>query len=50
MAALELERDARVVRDGERVVGYGAVRERGELWRVEGYVHPGRVRARDRDA
>jgi mycothiol synthase len=37
---LELERDTRVVRDGERIVGYGLVRERGELWRVEGYVHP----------
>jgi GNAT superfamily N-acetyltransferase len=37
---LDLERDARVVRDGRRVVGYGVVRERGEPWRVEGYVHP----------
>jgi mycothiol synthase len=37
---LELERDARVVRDGDRIVGYGLVRERGDLWRVEGYVHP----------
>ena len=37
---LDVERDARVVRDGGRVVGYGAVRERGEVWRVEGYVHP----------
>jgi mycothiol synthase len=37
---LDLERDVRVVRDGERIVGYGVVRERGELWRVEGYVHP----------
>jgi mycothiol synthase len=37
---LDLTRDARVVRDGDRVVGYGAVRERHELWRVEGYVHP----------
>jgi mycothiol synthase len=37
---LDLEQDARVVRDGDRVVGYGVVRERGELWRVEGYVHP----------
>src|SRR4029453_352055 len=37
---LDLERDARVVRDDDRVVGYGVVRERGELWRVEGYVHP----------
>jgi mycothiol synthase len=40
---LDLEQDARVVRDGERVVGYGVVRERGELWRVEGYVHPDAV-------
>ena len=37
---LDLERDARVVRDGDRIVGYGVVRGRGELWRVEGYVHP----------
>jgi ribosomal protein S18 acetylase RimI-like enzyme len=37
---LELERDTRVVRDGDRVVGYGVVRERGERWLVEGYVHP----------
>ena len=37
---LEIERDARVVRDGDRIVGYGVARERGELWRVEGYVHP----------
>lgn len=38
---LDLERDVRVVRDGDRIVGYGLVRERGELWRAEGYVHPG---------
>jgi hypothetical protein len=37
---LDIEQDARVVRDGDRIVGYGVVRERGELWRVEGYVHP----------
>jgi hypothetical protein len=37
---LDLEQDARVVRDGDRIVGYSLVRERGELWRVEGYVHP----------
>jgi mycothiol synthase len=37
---LDLEQNARVVRDGERVVAYGAIRERGELWRAEGYVHP----------
>jgi mycothiol synthase len=39
-ADLDLERNVRVVRDGDRVVGYGAVREQGELWRAEGYVHP----------
>jgi mycothiol synthase len=37
---LDLERDARVVRDGDRVVGYGVVRARDEPWQVEGYVHP----------
>lgn len=37
---LDLEQDARVVRDGDRIVGYGVVRERREAWRVEGYVHP----------
>ncbi len=37
---LDLEQDARVVRDGDRIVGYGVVREQGEPWRVEGYVHP----------
>ena len=37
---LDVERDTRVVRVGDRIVGYGLVRERGELWRVEGYVHP----------
>ncbi|MGZ4275625.1 MAG: GNAT family N-acetyltransferase, partial [Solirubrobacteraceae bacterium] len=37
---LDLEQNARVVRDGDRIVGYGVLRERGELWRAEGYVHP----------
>ena len=37
---LELERDGRVARDGDRIVGYGVVRLRGEITRVEGYVHP----------
>jgi mycothiol synthase len=37
-AELDLERDARVVQDGDRIVGYGVVRERGERWLVEGYV------------
>jgi mycothiol synthase len=39
-AQLDVGRDARVVRDGERVVGYGVVRERSEPWQVEAYVHP----------
>jgi mycothiol synthase len=37
---LDLERDARVLVDGARIVGYGSVRERGGLWRMEGFVHP----------
>jgi mycothiol synthase len=37
---LDVERDARVVRDGERIVAYAVVRDRGEPWRVEGYIHP----------
>ncbi len=37
---IDVSRDARVVRDGDRIVGYGVVRERGEPWRVEGYVRP----------
>jgi mycothiol synthase len=37
---LDVERDARVVRDGDRIVGYGMVHELGELCRVGGYVHP----------
>jgi mycothiol synthase len=37
---LNLAQDTRVVRDGDRIVGYGLVRERGDPCRVEGYVHP----------
>ena len=37
---LDIEQDARVVRVGDRIAGYGVVRQRGELWRVEGCVHP----------
>jgi GNAT superfamily N-acetyltransferase len=39
-SSLDLERNTHVVRDGDRVVGYGVARGRGELWRAEGYVHP----------
>jgi GNAT superfamily N-acetyltransferase len=38
--SLELERDALVLLDGERIVGYGSLDDRGELWRSEGFVHP----------
>jgi mycothiol synthase len=31
---------ARVVRDDDCIVGYGAVREEGERWDAEAYVHP----------
>jgi mycothiol synthase len=37
---LDLEQNARVVCDGERVVGYGAVHELGGIGHAEGYVHP----------
>ena len=37
---LDLEQNARLVRAGGQIVGYGAVRERGERWDAEGYVHP----------
>jgi ribosomal protein S18 acetylase RimI-like enzyme len=39
-ADVDVERDVRVVRDGDRVVGYGMLRRLGELWRAEGCVHP----------
>ena len=38
-AEIDLERDASVVREGDRIVGYGVVRERGDRSRVEGCVH-----------
>ena len=38
-AQLALARDACVVRDGDRIVGYAVVRDRAEPWQVEGYVH-----------
>ncbi len=37
---LDLKEHARVVRDGDRIVGYGAVRDEGELWDAEAFVHP----------
>jgi len=38
--ALDLDRDALVLLDGERVVAYGFLEDRGELWRIDAYVHP----------
>ena len=37
---VDLQRDAWVVLDGTRVVGYGSLRDRGEMWRIEAFVHP----------
>jgi mycothiol synthase len=39
-AERDLERDTRVVRDGDRIVGYGGVFEMGRQWRAEACVHP----------
>jgi GNAT superfamily N-acetyltransferase len=37
-ADLDLERNTRIVRDRDRIVGYSELRELGERWRAEGYV------------
>jgi GNAT superfamily N-acetyltransferase len=37
---LDLARDALVLLDGERIIAFGSLHDRGELWRVDGYVHP----------
>ena len=38
--ALDLACNALVLVDGERLVAFGSLHERGELWRVDGFVHP----------
>jgi mycothiol synthase len=38
--SLDLARDALVLLDVDRVVAYGTLHDRGDLWRVDGYVHP----------
>jgi GNAT superfamily N-acetyltransferase len=38
--ALDLARDALVLLDGGRIVAFGSLEDRGELWRSEAYVHP----------
>src|SRR5687768_1540788 len=37
---LDAGTNARVVRDGDPIVGYGALLPGGELFRAEGFVHP----------
>jgi GNAT superfamily N-acetyltransferase len=38
--SLDLERDALVVVAGGRIAAYGTLDDRGDLWRVDGFVHP----------
>src|SRR4051794_17963163 len=38
--ALDLERDALVLLDGDELVAFGTLHDRGELWRTDAYVHP----------
>jgi GNAT superfamily N-acetyltransferase len=37
---VDLERDVRVLLDGDAIAGFGALHDRGELWRLDGVVHP----------
>ena len=39
--SLDLERDALVLLDHGRIVAFGSLDDRGELWRIDGFVHPG---------
>lgn len=39
--ALDLARETLVIVDGDEVVAFGSVHDRGELWRTDAYVHPG---------
>jgi ribosomal protein S18 acetylase RimI-like enzyme len=41
---VDLGRDAVVVDDGRRILGYGILREHDDVSRAEGYVHPDAVR------
>lgn len=38
--AIDLARDTLVLVDGEAVVAFGSLQDRGELWRTDAYVHP----------
>lgn len=37
---LDPRRDLSVIRDGDRIVAYGALQEAGDIMHAEGYVHP----------
>jgi len=38
--SLDIARNALVLLDGERIVAFGSLDDRGELWRIDAYVHP----------
>src|SRR3569623_497558 len=38
--ALDLVRDTLVLLDGDALVAFGSLHDRGELWRTDAYVHP----------
>lgn len=40
--AIDLARDSHVLVDGDEVVAFGSLHDRGELWRTDAYVHPAR--------
>ena len=39
-ATIDLPRDTLVLLDGDEVVAFGSLHDRGELWRTDAYVHP----------
>lgn len=39
---IDLARDSLLLLDGDEVVAYGSLHDRGELWRTDAYVHPTR--------
>ena len=39
-ATIDLARDTLVLLDGDEVVAFGSLHDRGELWRTDAYVHP----------
>ena len=40
--AIDLARDTLVLLDGDEIVAFGSLDDRGKLWRTEAYVHPER--------